>query len=219
MKNLIDSSKIADLRVNYSLKSFSETDLLPNPFEQFSVWFEEALAAQLPEPNAMTLATVKPSGSPSARIVLLKGFSDNGFVFFTNYESNKGMQLEQNNKVALVFCWLELQRQVRIEGIAAKISPTESDSYFTSRPLNSQIGAHASPQSSPINSREELEKRYALFEKRFSNTPIIRPSNWGGYCVSPLLIEFWQGRENRLHDRFVYEKNEQLRWETTRLAP
>lgn len=214
----IQSNQIANLRVDYSLKSFDEKDLKSDPFEQFAIWMEEAINAEVNEPNAMTLATVKPDGTPSARIVLLKGFDERGFTFFTNYQSAKGQELSKNGNVALVFCWLELQRQVRIEGVATKISPAESDTYFHSRPLGSQIGAHASPQSTLISGREELEKSYSHFKELFSKEPIMRPEHWGGFMVNPHKIEFWQGRSSRLHDRFCFslcKKN----WEAVRLAP
>ncbi len=210
--------RIADLRVEYTLKSFNEEDLLPSPFSQFGGWLDEAIEAQANEPNAMTLATVKPDGSPSARVVLLKGVDDSGFVFFTNYESQKGRDIEDNPKVALVFCWLELQRQVRIEGVAHKITANESDEYFHSRPQSSKIGAHASPQSSKLSSRAELEARYQHFEELFSKEPLIRPEHWGGFRVIPTSIEFWQGRQSRLHDRFVYKMTGNS-WQATRLAP
>lgn len=209
---------IANLRVDYALQSFDEKDVKSNPFEQFDQWMEEAIRAEVNEPNAMTLATVKGDGSPSARIVLLKGFDERGFTFFTNYQSHKGHEMIANNKVALVFCWLELQRQVRVEGTVSKISAEESDLYFHSRPYGSQIGAHASPQSSVIGSREELEAHYARFEELFSKEPIMRPEHWGGFIVNPHKIEFWQGRTSRLHDRFLFSKAEN-KWQAKRLAP
>lgn len=215
---VLPSSIIANLRVDYSLQSFDEKDLLADPFSQFEKWMEEAIKAEVNEPNAMTLATVKPDGSPSARIVLLKGLDDSGFTFFTNYDSAKGNQLAHNNKVALVFCWLELQRQVRIEGIAQRISPEESDAYFNSRPEASRIGAHASPQSQPIGSRQVLEDNYKKFEALFMQAPVMRPLNWGGYRVQPHAIEFWQGRKSRLHDRFLFGKQDNS-WKIQRLAP
>lgn len=214
----IPSNTIANLRVDYSLQSFDEKDIKNHPFDQFGQWMEEAINAQVNEPNAMTLATVKADGSPSARVVLLKGFDERGFTFFTNYQSNKGQEMIGNNKVALVFCWLELQRQVRIEGTVSKISAEESDIYFHSRPYGSQIGAHASPQSKTLQSREELEREYAHFEELFSKEPIMRPEHWGGFIVNPSKIEFWQGRSSRLHDRFVFFKQSDL-WQFNRLAP
>lgn len=214
----IPSGTIANLRVDYSLQSFDEKDVKAHPFDQFAQWMEEAIHAQVNEPNAMTLATVKEDGSPSARIVLLKGFDERGFTFFTNYQSNKGLEIMANNKVALVFCWLELQRQVRVEGIVTKISSEESDAYFHSRPYGSQIGAHASPQSTVLRSREDLELKYAHFEQLFSKEAIMRPEQWGGFMIDPHKIEFWQGRSSRLHDRFLFTKQENT-WHLQRLAP
>jgi pyridoxamine 5'-phosphate oxidase len=209
---------IAAIRKDYTLKSFSESDLLKNPFEQFRVWFTEAIHAEVNEPNAMTLATVKPDGSPSARIVLLKGLEDDCFVFFTNYSSNKGQQIGVNNKVALVFFWPELERQVRIEGIAEKLEEYKSDDYFKSRPMSSQIGAHASPQSQEIENRQYLEDLVVKMEELFSEQPIVRPNFWGGFKVIAHSFEFWQGRSSRLHDRFIFRKSNN-EWLTKRLAP
>jgi len=215
----LENKDIASLRVNYALKTFHEEDVIPNPFKQFSVWLTEAIDSKANEPNAMTLATVKPDGKPTARVVLLKDFSEKGFVFFTNYESNKGIELEQNSNAALVFCWLELQRQVRIEGTVRKISEADSDEYFHSRPHGSKIGAHASPQSKVIKSRQILENNFAEIEKLFHEKPIMRPKHWGGYLVEPTTIEFWQGRQSRLHDRFLFTKQNSHSWEIERLAP
>jgi pyridoxamine 5'-phosphate oxidase len=209
---------IAAIRKDYTLKSFSESDLLKNPFEQFRVWFTEAIHAEVNEPNAMTLATVKPDGSPSARIVLLKGLEEDCFVFFTNYSSNKGQQIGVNNKVALVFFWPELERQVRIEGIAEKLEEYKSDDYFKSRPMSSQIGAHASPQSLEIENRQYLEDLVVKMEELFSDQPIVRPNFWGGFKVIAHSFEFWQGRSSRLHDRFIFRKSNN-EWLTKRLAP
>jgi pyridoxamine 5'-phosphate oxidase len=209
---------IAAIRKDYTLKSFSESDLLKNPFEQFRVWFTEAIHAEVNEPNAMTLATVKPDGSPSARIVLLKGLEDDCFVFFTNYSSNKGQQIGVNNKVALVFFWPELERQVRIEGIAEKLEEYKSDDYFKSRPMSSQIGAHASPQSLEIENRQYLEDLVVKMEELFSEQPIVRPNFWGGFKVIANSFEFWQGRSSRLHDRFIFRKSNN-EWLRKRLAP
>lgn len=216
MKNIAKS--VADLRVDYALKKFDESDLNPNPLAQFEVWLDEAIKAEVNEPNAMTLATVKADGKPSARVVLLKGISETGFIFYTNYESNKGQELVHNPNVCLVFCWLELQRQVRIEGVASKISSKDSDEYFFSRPYGSQIGAHASPQSQPVASREALELMYDEFAQLFQKKPMMRPEHWGGFSVDPQRIEFWQGRQNRLHDRFLFEKAGNT-WNYRRLAP
>ncbi len=215
----LENIDIASLRVNYALKTFHEEDVELDPFIQFSIWLSEAIESKSNEPNAMTLATVKPDGKPTARVVLLKDFSENGFVFFTNYESNKGMELEQNPNVAAVFCWLELQRQVRIEGVVKKISESDSDEYFHSRPHGSKIGAHASPQSKVIKSREVLENNFAEIEKLFHEKPIMRPKHWGGYIIAPTSIEFWQGRQSRLHDRFLFTKQNDQSWKIERLAP
>jgi pyridoxamine 5'-phosphate oxidase len=209
---------IAAIRKDYTLKSFSESDLLKNPFDQFRVWFTDAIHAEVNEPNAMTLATVKPDGSPAARIVLLKGIEDDCFVFFTNYSSNKGQQIGVNNKVALVFFWPELERQVRIEGVAEKLEDYKSDEYFKSRPVASQIGAHASPQSQEIDNRQYLEDLVIKMGELFSEKPIIRPNFWGGFKVTAYSFEFWQGRSSRLHDRFIYRKTNN-EWLAKRLAP
>ncbi len=211
-------NQIADLRVDYALKQFDIGDLNTNPFAQFETWFGEALKAQVNEPNAMTLATIKDDGTPSARIVLLKGLQEDGFTFFTNYDSHKGIEMAGNNHVALVFCWLELQRQIRIEGTVTRLPAVESDAYFASRPRGSQIGAHASSQSMVLQNRAELENSYHQCEQDFLDKPVPRPENWGGYIVKPTLIEFWQGRQSRLHDRFRYIKAEN-HWKISRLAP
>lgn len=210
---------IADIRTDYTLKSFDEKDLLTNAFEQFEIWFDEAIKAEVLEPNAMTLATISPSGFPSARIVLLKGIEANGLEFFTNYQSNKGHDIDHNNKVALVFFWPELQRQVRVVGTAQKMSDEKSDLYFNSRPLGSRIGAHASPQSKVIPSRVLLEESVKKMEALFSEEPLLRPINWGGYVVNPISFEFWQGRSSRLHDRFIYTLQTDNNWKIERLAP
>jgi pyridoxamine 5'-phosphate oxidase len=210
---------IADIRTDYTLKSFDEKDILTNAFEQFEIWFDEAIKAEVLEPNAMTLATIRPSGFPAARIVLLKGIEANGLEFFTNYHSNKGNDLDHNNKVALVFFWPELQRQVRIVGTAQKMLDEKSDLYFNSRPLGSRIGAHASPQSKVISSRVLLEESVKKMEALFSEEPLLRPVNWGGYVVNPISFEFWQGRSSRLHDRFIYTLQTDNNWKIERLAP
>jgi pyridoxamine 5'-phosphate oxidase len=210
---------IADIRTDYTLKSFDEKDLLANAFEQFEIWFDEAIKAEVLEPNAMTLATISPSGFPAARIVLLKGIEANGLEFFTNYHSNKGHDIDHNNKVALVFFWPELQRQVRIVGTAQKMSDEKSDLYFNSRPLGSRIGAHASPQSKVIPSRVLLEESVKKMEALFNEEPLLRPINWGGYVVNPISFEFWQGRSSRLHDRFIYTLQKDSSWKIERLAP
>jgi pyridoxamine 5'-phosphate oxidase len=208
---------IAGIRTNYSRQSLSENDIDPNAVRQFAKWWQEAVDSKIEEVNAMTLATASSDGIPSARIVLLKGFSEEGFVFFTNYNSYKGKQLAENPKACLVFFWKELERQVRITGIIRKVSAAESDEYFHSRPLGSQIGAIVSPQSSIIQSREWLEEKYARMEKEVRH--VERPGHWGGYILSPVLVEFWQGRPSRLHDRFEYSLEENGTWKAERLAP
>jgi pyridoxamine 5'-phosphate oxidase len=216
---MMDNEAIAAIRKEYTLKEFNESHIITEPINQFKNWFKEAIDASVNEPNAMSLATIKQDGRPSSRIVLLKGIEDNGFVFYTNYDSNKGKQLGKNSHAALLFFWPELQRQVRIEGLVAKISAQESDAYFASRPIESQIGAHASPQSQPIENRKYLEENFDKFNLLFQSTPLIRPSHWGGYILNPQSIEFWQGRASRLHDRFLYTKTSTLDWTCTRLAP
>jgi len=212
-------SDIAGIRKTYSQKTLSETDIEHNPTRQFDKWWQEAIASEIDDVNAMTLATSSVDGIPSARIVLLKGFSEKGFVFFTNYSSYKGKQLMENPKACLVFFWKELERQVRITGIVQKTSAQESDDYFYSRPIGSQIGASVSPQSTPIENREWLETRYAEFEKKTAESVIQRPDHWGGYLVKPVIIEFWQGRPSRLHDRIEYSLQENAEWKIERLAP
>lgn len=198
------NSSIADLRKDYTRQGLSEAEAFPNPFHQFQQWFDQALTAELPEPNAMTLATVTPEGAPSARIVLLKGFDQQGFVFYTNYESRKGQELTNNPQAVLVFWWAELERQVRIAGHVEKVSAAESDEYFTIRPLGSRLGAWASQQSQVIPDRQVLEQRLEELTVKYDNQEIPRPPYWGGYRVIPTAIEFWQGRSSRLHDRLHY---------------
>ena len=209
---------ISSIRKDYQLKSLSETDVHSDPIIQFSQWWEDALTSKIDEVNAMALSTVTPEGKPSARIVLLKGFDEHGFVFFTNYESEKGVHLSINPFASLVFFWKELERQVRIEGPCEKISAEESDLYFHSRPLGSRIGAWASPQSRVIEGRKDLEDNLKNLEGRFTTEDIPRPPHWGGFVVIPETIEFWQGRSSRLHDRIVYSKGEEG-WSIVRLAP
>ena len=213
---------IADLREDYRLKSLDFTDVTQDPFLQFETWFQEAVSAQTLEPNAMVLATVS-EGKPSARVVLLKGLNREGFVFFTNYTSRKGLELAENPHAALCFNWLDLQRQVRIEGVVQKISEADSDAYFNSRPFGSRIGAWASPQSEIIENRAILEENLAKLTQKYENTEgvsdVPRPSHWGGYVLLPTLIEFWQGRSSRLHDRICYQKTEKGDWKMVRLAP
>lgn len=209
---------IADIRKDYQLKSLSEHEVDQNPFTQFSVWWNEAVQSDIVEVNAMALSTVTSAGRPSSRIVLLKGYDEQGFVFFTNYSSDKGQQLTQNHFAALLFFWKELERQVRIEGIVSKVSEEESDAYFNSRPAGSRLGAWASPQSQKISDREVLNNELMKFTEQFDQDNIPRPAHWGGYRVKPTRIEFWQGRSNRLHDRILYEQDND-NWQISRLAP
>ena len=208
---------LAEQRQEYAQKTLSETEVLADPIEQFRIWMDEAFRAQLPEPTAMTLATVAANGRPSARIVLLKGCDSGGFVFFTNYQSRKGEELAANEWASLVFFWKELERQVRIEGTVEKIPAAESDAYFATRPLGSRHGAWASPQSAEIPGRDWLEARWRDAETTHGDDP-PRPPHWGGYRVVPVAIEFWQGRTSRLHDRIVYRR-ERDGWRILRLAP
>ncbi|MGC8712882.1 MAG: pyridoxamine 5'-phosphate oxidase [Leptodesmis sp.] len=209
---------IADLRLTYTRAQLTEADVDPDPMRQFQLWFEQALAAEILEPNAMTLATATKDGTPSARIVLLKGVSDRGFVFFTNYESHKGQELAENPQAALVFLWKALERQVRIEGTVEKVSDAETVAYFHSRPRESQLGAWVSNQSQVIANREVLEQRLAELSQQYQDQEIPRPPHWGGYCVIPHTIEFWQGRPSRLHDRLRY-RLDNCHWIIERLAP
>lgn len=211
-------TQLADLRRSYVLGSLDETDVASDPIAQFERWFEEALTAKLPEPNAMTLATVDASGQPSARIVLLKGVDARGFTFFTNYESRKGLDMAANPRAALLFHWVQLERQVRIEGTARKVTGAESDAYFASRPLGSRIGAWASEQSREVPDRTIIEQREAAFRQQFGENP-PRPPHWGGYLVEPTRMEFWQGRPSRLHDRIVYLRQPDGAWRIARLSP
>lgn len=209
---------IADIRIDYTKKTLDIIDVALDPIAQFKKWFQEAIDARVPEPNAMNLATVGPEGKPTARIVLLKGIEDTGFTFFTNYESRKGNNMTENPWVALTFFWSELERQVRIEGKAEKARAELSDKYFHSRPRNSQIGAWASPQSQVIDSRKSLENRTVETEEVFQGKEVQRPQHWGGYLVVPQRVEFWQGRPSRLHDRILYNR-ENEKWKIERLAP
>lgn len=209
---------ISDLRKEYKQRSLLESEVDADPIIQFQHWWNEAMMSDIEEPNAMTLATSSKQGKPSARIVLLKGLSNDGFVFFTNYESRKGNELKENPYASLLFFWKELERQVRIEGVVTKTDDQKSDEYFISRPGLSKIGAWSSAQSKVITSRDELEKNVVKFQQQFSNGEIPRPKNWGGYIVKPKLIEFWQGRPSRLHDRLQYRLNND-KWMIERLAP
>ena len=210
---------IADLRRNYTLAGFSEADAAISPIDQFKIWFQQAVDANLTEPNAMTLATISSEGKPSARIVLLKDVDDRGFVFFTNYESVKGQHLLENPQAALVFFWIELERQVRVEGKAEKVSSAESDAYFSTRPRGSQLGAWVSKQTEVIASREVLQSKLEELEPKYADKEIPRPPHWGGFRLIPSEFEFWQGRPNRLHDRLRYRLAENGNWIRERLSP
>ena len=211
------SVDVAQIRQEYRGEPLNEAAVDSNPIAQFNAWFEDAVRGELPMVNAMTLATAAADGRPSARIVLLKGVDERGFVFYTDYESRKAAELAANPRAALLFYWIELEREVRIEGAVEKTSAAESDAYFASRPVGSRLAASASPQSAIIASRAVLEERYADAERRHGVAP-PRPSNWGGYRVVPESIEFWQGRPSRLHDRLLYRKSSGG-WDIVRLAP
>jgi pyridoxamine 5'-phosphate oxidase len=208
---------IASLRREYMGESLDEADVAAEPFTQFQRWFDEALRTELPMPNAMTLATASTDGTPSARIVLLKGIDHDGFVFYTSYHSRKGRELAANPSAALLFHWTELEREVRVEGKVERVSAGESDEYFASRPLGSRHAAIASPQSEPVKNRAVLERSFAEAAAAHGDAP-QRPAHWGGYRLRPLAVEFWQGRPNRLHDRLLYTLDTG-RWTLIRLAP
>ena len=213
-------SSIADLRKDYALHSLSEKDVAANPFVQFSAWWKQATEADIEEVNAMTLATIGEKGYPESRVVLLKGYDEKGFVFFTNYESAKGLQLKAQPQCSLLFFWKELERQIRIIGTAFPITATESDTYYHSRPIGSQIGAWASPQSQVVESKEWLEENFAQIEKKYQGqSSIPRPPHWGGFRIEPIRFEFWQGRPSRMHDRICYTREQELNWKIERLAP
>jgi pyridoxamine 5'-phosphate oxidase len=211
--------RMDELRKDYSMASLDISDVDKDPIGQFDKWFKEALAAGVPEPNAFTLSTISEGGRPSARIVLLKGLDQRQFVFYTNYQSQKGQELDGNPACALTFFWPELERQVRIEGIATRVQESTSEQYFQSRPRASQVGAWASPQSSIIASRDILEAREREIEKKFEGLNLLpKPKQWGGFAITPIEIEFWQGRASRLHDRVVYYLTDE-KWIVHRLAP
>ncbi len=213
-----DKISVADLRRDYSHATLSEHEVNSDPIQQFAVWFRQAVDAQMPEPNAMSLATVGSDGRPSLRIVLLKDFDERGFTFYTNYQSRKGENLLKNPQAAITFHWVELERQVRIEGRVERVAGEESDAYFNIRPVKSRIGAHASAQSRPIASREQLEQQFEEASAKFGDSP-PRPAHWGGYRLSPDWMEFWQGRRSRLHDRIVYTRTADGHWTRERLQP
>ncbi|AOM80390.1 pyridoxamine 5'-phosphate oxidase [Pedobacter steynii] len=214
----LNKENLQNLRQEYRSAELAETDVESNPILQFKKWFTEAVDAQIFEPNVMTLATANSDSKPSARIVLLKGFDEDGFVFFTNYDSDKGKDLAENPQASLVFFWAELERQVRIDGVVSKIDAAASTDYFHSRPIGSQIGASASPQSRVIPNRESLEEKVAELSTAYQDKEIPRPLHWGGYLVEPTHIEFWQGRPSRLHDRLNYQLVDGS-WIINRLAP
>ncbi|MGX5818288.1 pyridoxamine 5'-phosphate oxidase [Chitinophaga lutea] len=213
------NQKIADIRQDYRLAALNEREAAAGPLQQFAHWWEEVIKSGIDEPNAMTLATSTPEGRPSARIVLLKSFDEQGFLFFTNYDSRKGQELAANPYVTLLFFWKELERQVRIEGVVSKAPASVSDEYFNSRPLGSRIGAIASPQSQVIGGREVLEEKVRQLEAAYLQHAPERPDHWGGYVVKPEAVEFWQGRSSRLHDRLRYARQQDGQWKIERLAP
>lgn len=213
-----DAVDLASLRAEYQLSGLDESDLAPDPVTMFTQWFDDARAAGVLEPNAMVLSTASAQGVPSARTVLLKGLTTQGFVFYTNYESRKGRELDVNPHCSLVFGWYQLQRQVRVEGSAQRVSRAETEAYFAGRPHDSQLGAWASPQSTVVASRAVLDASYAEVAERFAGEDVPAPPHWGGFVVTPVRVEFWQGRHGRMHDRLEYLRDG-VGWTTRRLAP
>lgn len=211
-------SNLYQMRKEYAAGNLNEDEMSVDPIQEFELWMDAAIKAGLSEPNAMTLATATADGKPSVRVVLLKEFNNDGFIFFTNYNSRKGKELRVNPFAAVLFDWHDIERQVRIEGMAEKLPEEESDEYFNSRPESAKIGAWASPQSRIIKNRDELEKLQEEIEDQFDEIPVHRPGHWGGFLIRPVVIEFWQGRANRMHDRIVYYKTEEG-WTMHRLAP
>lgn len=212
------SEYIYDLRNDYGIENLESGNVEKDPFDQFEAWMKEAIARDVFEPHAMVLSTATKTGKPSSRVVLLRGFGPEGFTFFTNYESRKGMEISENPQISLLFFWAKLERQIRIEGVVSKTSREHSTDYFASRPRDSRLGAWASAQSRVIESRRELEANFADIEKEFAGKEIECPDFWGGYIVKPETFEFWQGRENRLHDRLRYTKQQNI-WKIERLSP
>jgi pyridoxamine 5'-phosphate oxidase len=215
----MSTSSVADIRKEYALHSLNEEEVAIHPLEQFKHWWKEAEASSIEEVNAMTLSTISAEGWPEARTVLLKGYDEHGFVFFTNYNSSKSTQLDKHPNCSLLFFWKELERQVRINGIAEKISVQESIDYFNSRPDGSKIGAWASPQSMVVAGKAWLKETFDFYKERFKHGEIPKPPHWGGYRVKPIRMEFWQGRPSRMHDRICYSKTDETNWKIERLAP